>query len=353
MRILRSAIAASAVLMLGLSACATSTPATSPAPTTDKPSEAPASSPAATPETSAPATEGGDVPKGDGTQTIYLVSKGFQHRFWQAVKEGAEQAGKEYNYKIQFVGPDDETKVTQQLDQLKTALDSKPAAIGFAALDTGAAADVLSQIEAAKIPMIAFDSGVDSDLPLTTVQTDNFAAAQEAAKHMAELVGNKGTVGLVCHDQTSQTGKQRCEGFQDWMKTNAPDIKVLAPQYAGEVGLAANTAKAMIQANPDIVGVYGSNEAAATGAVQGTIESGKEGITVVGFDSGKTQLDAIRNGQMAGAITQAPVKMGYETVVSAIKAIDGQELPKVTDSGFAWYDKNNIDDPEIAANLYE
>ncbi len=353
MRILRSAIAASAVLMLGLSACATSTPATSPAPTTDKPSEAPASSPAATPETSAPATEGGDVPKGDGTQTIYLVSKGFQHRFWQAVKEGAEQAGKEYNYKIQFVGPDDETKVTQQLDQLKTALDSKPAAIGFAALDTGAAADILGQIEAAKIPMIAFDSGVDSDLPLTTVQTDNFAAAQEAAKHMAELVGNKGTVGLVCHDQTSQTGKQRCEGFQDWMKTNAPDIKVLAPQYAGEVGLAANTAKAMIQANPDIVGVYGSNEAAATGAVQGTIESSKEGITVVGFDSGKTQLDAIRNGQMAGAITQAPVKMGYETVVSAIKAIDGQELPKVTDSGFAWYDKNNIDDPEIAANLYE
>lgn len=71
------------------------------------------------------------------------------------------------------------------------------------------------------------------------------------------------------------------------------------------------------------------------------------------IDSGKTQLDAIRNAQMAGAITQAPVKMGYETVVSAIKAIDGQELPKVTDSGFAWYDKNNIDDPEIAANLYE
>lgn len=355
MRILRSTIAASAVLMLGLTACSTSTSGTSPAPTSDAPTSAAASTPAESPAASesAPAEGSGEVPKGDGTQTIYLVSKGFQHRFWQAVKEGAEQAGKEYNYKIQFVGPDDETKVTQQLDQLKTALDSKPAAIGFAALDTGAAADVLSQIEAANIPMIAFDSGVDSDLPLTTVQTDNYAAAEEAAKHMAELVGNKGTVGLVCHDQTSQTGKQRCEGFQDWMKDNAPDVKVLDPQYAGEVGLAANTAKAMIQANPDIVGVYGSNEAAATGAVQGAIESGKEGITVVGFDSGKTQLDAIRNGQMAGAITQAPVKMGYETVVSAIKAIDGQELPKVTDSGFAWYDKNNIDDPEIAANLYE
>ena len=41
---------------------------------------------------------------------------------------------------------------------------------------------------------------------------------------MSELLGGKGTVGVVCHDATSQTGKQRCQGFQDWMKENAPDI---------------------------------------------------------------------------------------------------------------------------------
>ena len=58
--------------------------------------------------------------KGDGTKTIYLVSKGFQHRFWQAVKEGAEQAGEELGYKVSFVGPQDETKVTEQTDQLKS-----------------------------------------------------------------------------------------------------------------------------------------------------------------------------------------------------------------------------------------
>ena len=136
------------------------------------------------------------------------------------------------------------------------------------------------------------------------------------------------------------------------MAANAPDIKVLPPQYAGEVGLAANTAKALIQANADITGIYGSNEASAIGALQGAIESGKE-LTIVGFDSGKAQLDAIRSGQQAGAITQSPVKMGYETVVAAIRAIDGQELPKIIDSGFAWYDASNIDDPDIAANLYE
>lgn len=346
MRLLRTAVAVSSLLALGLTACTTSTTpgeTTKPAETTQAPAETTPS------DTTAPA---GDVPKGNG-ELIYLVSKGFQHRFWQAVKEGAEQAGKEYNYKIQFVGPDDETKVTQQLDQLQSAIDAKPIAIGLAALDTGAAQPLLDKIQAANIPLVAFDSGVDSDLPVTTVQTDNKAAAEEAAKHMIELLGGKGTVGVICHDQTSQTGKQRCSGFTDYMKANAPDIKLLEPQVAGEVGLAANTAKAMIQANPDITGIYGTNEAAATGAVQGVTESGAKGITVIGFDSGKTQIEAIKDGRMAGAITQSPVKMGYETVVAAIKAVNKIEQPKIIDSGFAWYDKSNIDDPAIAANLYE
>ena len=41
--------------------------------------------------------------------------------------------------------------------------------------------------------------------------------------------------------------------------------------------------------------MYGSNEAAASGIVQGVAETGKD-VTVVGFDSGKTQIDAIKAG---------------------------------------------------------
>lgn len=342
---LKPAIAAVALLTVGLSACSTSS---SPSSSSAMPATSTSSAAAA-----ATTLDTSNVPKGDGTKTVYLVSKGFQHRFWQAVKQGAEQAGKEFNYKIEFVGPDSETQVTQQNDQLKTALDSKPAAIGFAALDTKASSSILDQIKAANIPLVAFDSGVSGDYPLTTVATDNTAAAADAAKHLAELVGNKGTVGLICHDQTSMTGQQRCDGFQDWMKTNAPNVKVLSPQVAGEVGAAAGTAKSMIQANPDMVGIYGTNEAAATGAVQAVQELKNTSVKVVGFDSGKTQIDAIKAGTEAGAITQYPVKMGYLTVVAAIKAINGQSLPTKVDSGFAWYDKMNIDSTEIKDNLYE
>ena len=347
------AAAAVGSMALGLAACTTSTDSSSSSSSSDaKPS---ASSGSAKVDTSGDAQDWEKAAvKGDGTKTIYLVSKGFQHRFWQAVKEGAEQAGEELGYKVNFVGPQDETKVTEQTDQLKSALDSGPAAIGFAALDSKAAADLLTEIQGKGIPVVAFDSGVESDIPVTTVQTDNKKAAEEAAKHMIELLkGKKGSVGMVCHDSTSTTGKQRCEGFKEYFKANAPaDLKLLDEQIAGEVTKAADTSLSIIQANSDIVGMYGSNEAAASGIVQGVAESGKD-VTVVGFDSGKTQIDAIKAGTEAGAVTQSPVKIGYYTVKAAVAALNGAELPEVIDSGFAWYDKTNIDNADIKANLYE
>ena len=346
------AAAAVGSMALGLAACTTSTDSSSSSSSDAKPS---ASSGSAKVDTSGDMQDWEKAAvKGDGTKTIYLVSKGFQHRFWQAVKEGAEQAGEELGYKVNFVGPQDETKVTEQTDQLKSALDSGPAAIGFAALDSKAAADLLTEIHDKGIPVVAFDSGVESDIPVTTVQTDNKKAAEEAAKHMIELLKDKkGSVGMVCHDSTSTTGKQRCEGFKEYFKANAPaDLKLLDEQIAGEVTKAADTSLSIIQANSDIVGMYGSNEAAASGIVQGVAESGKD-VTVVGFDSGKTQIDAIKAGSEAGAVTQSPVKIGYYTVKAAVAALNGAELPKVIDSGFAWYDKTNIDSAEIKANLYE
>ena len=354
MRPIGRIVAAAAVgtLALGMAACSTSTDATGGSSGSSTTTE---SSGASKVDTSGEMQDWEKAAvKGDGTQTIYLVSKGFQHRFWQAVKEGAEQAGEELGYQVKFVGPQDETKVTEQTDQLKSALDSGPAAIGFAALDSKAAADLLNEINSKGIPVVAFDSGVESDIPVTTVQTDNKAAAAEAAKHMIELLKDKkGSVGMVCHDSTSTTGKQRCEGFKEYFKANAPaDLKLLDEQIAGEVTKAADTSKSIIQANSDIVGMYGSNEAAASGIVQGVAETGKD-VTVVGFDSGKTQIDAIKAGKEAGAVTQSPVKIGYYTVKAAVAAINGAKLPTVIDSGFAWYDQNNIDDAGIKANLYE
>lgn len=285
---------------------------------------------------------------------IPLISKGFQHQFWQAVKAGADQAAEEFGVKVTFEGPDNETMVDKQIDMLAAALANKPNAIGFAALDSQAAIPLLRQAQEAGIPVVAFDSGVDSDIPVTTATTDNLAAAGLAADKMAEMIGGSGKVAVVAHDQTSRTGIDRRDGFLNTMKEKYPDIEVVSVQYGdGDQLKSTEVAKAIITANPDLKGIFGTNEGSAIGVVNAVRETGTEGLVVIGYDSGKAQKEAIMDGTMAGAITQNPVGIGYETVKAAVAAIKGEELPKIIDTGFYWYDKSNIDDPTITAVLYD
>ncbi|SMG55210.1 ABC transporter substrate-binding protein [Paraburkholderia susongensis] len=284
---------------------------------------------------------------------IPLISKGFQHQFWQAVKSGAEQSAKANNVRITFEGPETEAMVDKQIDMLSAALAKKPQALGIAALDSKAAIPLLKRAQNEKIPVIAFDSGVDSDIPLTTCATDNIAAAALAADKMADLIGNAGEVGVIVHDQTSRTGVDRRDGFVNQIKSKHPNIKIVSVQYgAGDHLKSAEIAKAMIQANPNLKGIFGANEGSAEGAAIGVRESGKK-LVLVGFDSGKEQKDNIMSGLMAGAITQNPVGIGKCVVDSAVKALHGEKLPKRIDTGFYWYDKTNMNDPKIAAVLYD
>lgn len=286
---------------------------------------------------------------------VAIISKGFQHQFWQAVQLGATNAAEANNVTMTYEGPENESQVDKQLEQLQAALAKKPAAICFAALDSKAANSLLEEAKAANIPVIGFDSGVDSDIPVTTAATDSVASAALAADKMAELIGSKGKVAIVAHDQTSRTGIDRVKGFTDQIKSKYPDIKIVSTQYGGGDQLkSTDITKAIIASNPDIKGFFGANEGSAIGVLNGVKESKKIGkIMIIGYDSGKAQRDAIRDGSMAGAITQDPIGIGTKCIEAAVKAIAGETLPKLIDTGFKWYDKTNIDEADIAAVLYD
>ncbi|WP_256757102.1 ABC transporter substrate-binding protein [Cohnella sp. WQ 127256] len=297
-----------------------------------------------------------EAPAADGQKMyIPIISKGFQHQFWQAVKIGAEKAAAELNVEITFEGPETESQIDKQLEMLQVALDKKPSAIGFAALDSQASIPYLKKAQDAGIPIIAFDSGVESNIPVASVATNNAVAAGIAADKMAELIGSEGEVAVIAHDQTSRTGIDRRDGFVNRMKEKYPNIKIVDIQYGGGDHLkSTDLAKAIMQAYPNLKGIFGTNEGSAIGVINAVAETKKEGkIIVVGFDSGKAQIDGIKNGLMAGAVSQNPIGIGYETVKAAVAAAKGEKVDPVIDSGFVWYDKSNIDSEEVKAVIYE
>ena len=310
-------LAATAAIVAG--ACSSSA---TPAPTAAAAaSQAPAASSAGGAASAYTAPTDAGAAKG---KTIAIVSKGEQHAFWQAVKKGALDEATKLGVTTTYQGPANETMVTDQLNMLQTAISNNPAAVCFAALDSKAAGDLLNQAKSKNIPVVGFDSGVDSTIPVTTVATDNIAAAGLAADKLAAMIGDAGKVAVIVHDQTSQTGITRRDGFVAEMKAKHPNVNIVAIQYgAGDHQKSADLAKGIMTANPDLKGFFGANEGSIDGILDALKETGNNGkIFAVGYDSGQQQLDAINGGTEAGAITQNPIGIGAKCVDAAIDAVN-------------------------------
>jgi ribose transport system substrate-binding protein len=259
--------------------------------------------------------------------------------------------------------------IDKQLEMLDAAIAVKPDAIGYAALGTTQSLTRLAKANSKGIPVYMFDTaastpggvkklGPKSKYALGVAYTNSVAAGSLAADKMAELIGNKGKVLVVGHAQTNQTGIDRVAGFVNRIKAEYPEITLLKTQYAegGDSLKTQDIVAAAIVANKDLAGVYGTNEGVAIGAGQAfkaaKVKNGT--IKLVGFDSGKQQMANIKSGLQSGAITQSPMGIGAKTVEALVNYVRNKTVPaNFIDTGFYYYDKSNIKNPEIAGNLYK
>ena len=303
----------------------------------------------------------GAFARGGGQQAsggihIEMISKGFQHQFWQYVKLGAENAAKELGITVNFVGPESESMVDKQTEMYETALGKNPSAICFASLDATAQASLVARTKARGIPVVTFDATVNSNDPVCFVATNSNAAGAIAADKMNEaLQGRGGKVAVIAHDQTNTTGIDRRDGFVNQVRSKYPNIQIVDIQYGGGDPLrSTEICKAVMTANPDLVGYYATNEGSAIGLANAMKEMNMKGKLIgIGFDSGKTQMDAIRDGTLYGAIQQNPVRIGHDAVQMAYKAIKGESVPKIIDTGIVWSHQGNVDSAEVKAVIYE
>ena len=151
---------------------------------------------------------------------IPVISKGFQHQFWQAVKLGAEQAAKQYGVEITFEGPPTEADIQPQVQMLVNAMAKNPSAICLAALDTNSVMDQLNQAIKRKIPIIGFDSGVPNapeGAIYATAATNSYNAAGLAAEKMFDSIKDKvaaATAAKPGHDHRLQPGRDKPVGHR-------------------------------------------------------------------------------------------------------------------------------------------
>jgi len=329
-----------------------------------------------------------DPAQADDDLYIAILSKGFQHQFWQAVYAGAQAAGEHYGVEVFFDGPPSEADIHLQVEMFNQQLALNPDGIALAALSTEAVLTQLADAYAQGIPVVGFDSGVP-DAPagqvLATASTDNQNAAALGAEHMFPVLEDAITaatsdspvvIAVLSQDVTSESITGRTRGFAERMLTlaqGANDSVAITGDFGAINTGDANAAvviEVIVGASPDIVdmttaasaaltldgliGVFCSNEGAAN-AVIAAIGGGTPapaGVPIVGFDAGAAQKEAVREGIFMGAITQDPFQIGYQSVSLVVRAIRGESISDV-DTGAQWWDPSNMDNADIALLLYD
>lgn len=286
--------------------------------------------------------------------TLPVISKGYQHEFWQTVKQGTEAAARESGNKTSFSGPSDETQIAQQIQLMEDALAKKPDGILLAALDENALEPLVETASRQGVKIVTFDSNVNSAIPASFVATNNRAAGAVAATELAKVIGDKGKAGIIAHVAGTSSAIERSEGFIAQIKQNHPNIQLLPVQYSdGDPQKAIDKTIDMIRANPDLAGIYATNEGATLGVANAIESQNMRGkIKVIGFDSTEAIINFLNAGVLQGFVVQDAWQIGYQGIKTLDSVLSGHHVPKNIDIPVRFVNTENFNHPDIQQLLY-
>jgi ribose transport system substrate-binding protein len=296
---------------------------------------------------------------------IAVIVKTGNSSFWQNVQTGAMDAQNELKAQtpklsVTFLGAQSESNVNEEINIVESAIDRGVKAIVLAPSDVTALQPAVKDAKDAGIPVIIIDSKLDGDPSqyVSFLATDNKAAGEACAKAMIDALAAKGiTEGKVqVMSYVAGVGSEigRVGGFNDYIKANSK-FTLLETQYSNaDMPTALNQTTNVLQANPDLVGIFGANEPTALGMGKAIEQAGLAGkIVAIGFDGNSVLAGMVKDGTLNAIAVQSSYNMGYLGVKTAYDvAFAGKTVEPYVDTGFLMVTKDNIDSQDAKNVLY-
>jgi ribose transport system substrate-binding protein len=244
---------------------------------------------------------------------------------------------------------------TVQTPVVNSVTAAHPDGVMIAPNDSKALLTPLKAMNDAGIKVTFVDTQLDdTSFAQSVISTDNAAGGTLAAKTLATLIGDKGTVLIVNVDPGISTTDARVKGFQDEMKANHPNVTVLDVQYTHDSATAATTIiTSILAAHPDLAGVFATNVQNAEGVATGLKTAGNTTVKTIAFDAGPKQIQDLTDGIVQGLIAQDPYQIGVDGVQQTIDALNGTPTTKAIQTDLAALTKDNVNDPSMAKFLYK
>jgi len=285
---------------------------------------------------------------------IAVVPKGTTHQFWQTIRAGAESAGREFNVQVLWNGPKSETDIQDQIDIINNFANQGVDGICLAATDRRSLVAPVEALMRRGIPVIVIDSGIDADVALSFIATDNVAAARQGAETLGRLLNGQGKVAVMPFLRGAGTSDEREQGCLAGLAA-FPGITAFSTDHTNsDSAEAQKVMETLLAQHPDLAGVFACNEPNVVGVASVLKTRGLDGrVKVVGFDASPAEIDYLRAGVVQALVVQNPFRMGYEGVKQLAQTLrGGNPPPKRIDTGATIATRENMGDPEVRKLLF-
>ena len=261
--------------------------------------------------------------EGGGGARIGLSVSTLNNPFFVTLRDGAQSAADEAG--AELIVSDAQNDTAQQQDDIQNFVTQQVNVILVNPVDSDAVVPAIEAANQANIPVIALDRGASGGELATTIASDNVQGGNLAGEELIRLVGS-GSVAQLEGTPGADPARDRGQGFQDAIDAQSA-VEVVASQSANfDRAEGLNVAENILQANPDIAGIFAQNDEMALGAVQALGGSAGDDVKVVGFDAIEDALSAIQDGTMNATVAQQPAEIGSLGVENAISVINGESV---------------------------
>lgn len=226
----------------------------------------------------------------------------------QSIKDEAAKVGVK-----QLLTTNANSQLSKQIADIQDMINKGAQALIVAPLNSDGLEPALAAARAKNIPVLTIDRKVNSApcKDYVAFLGSNFVEqGKRAAQEMAKALGNKGKVAILLGASGNNVTTDRTSGFVDELKAKAPDIQIVAQQtgeFARDKGQAVM--EQIIQAQPDINGVYAENDEMALGALVALRSAGKnpgKDIKLVSIDGTRNAVQKIVDGELAAVVESNP-----------------------------------------------
>lgn len=260
----------------------------------------------------------------DNKITVGLSVSTLNNPFFVSLSDGAKQKAKELNINLSVVNASDDT--AKQTSDIEDLISKNVQVIIVNPVDSDAVAPAVLDAINANIPVISVDRGVNGVEVTSSIASDNVAGARLAGEYLIKLIGEKSKVAELIGIPGATATIDRGKGFHQAVDGKLNIVASQTANFNRAEGL--TVMENILQANPDLKGVFAHNDEMALGALEAIQSLGKN-IVIIGFDATDDAIYAVQTGTMKATVAQQPELMGAIAIETALKIINGEAVEKI------------------------